>query len=476
MDAINLKKSKVCGIDIINFGKIEVYNINVTKMEARTMQKQEKPLRRRDGYLKKLISFQDTDVVKIITGIRRCGKSSLLKLMVQHLRAQGIAPEQILLMNFESMAYRRMSVEALYDYVKSHLPLQKKAYLFFDEIQRIENWQDAINSFLVDFDCDIYVTGSNAYLLSGEYATYLSGRSVEIKMLPLSFAEFLAFHDYTVKDKPTLGGVKKCVYDKDGEAADAEELLHFYMQFGGMPALADTDGTMDSAMVLLEGIYSTVVVRDILEREVRRGQRQITDPSLLRKIIMFLADNIGNSTSISSIGNTLVSEKLLDNASKKGKPAVQTLQAYIGALLEAYVFYEIKRFDIKGKDYLRTLSKYYIVDIGLRNYLLGFRDVDTGHIIENIVFFELLRRGYDVAVGKLDDKEIDFIATNAETKLYIQVTESMNDPSTRERELTPLRKVRDNYRKLVITYECLSPITEDGIQIVKLMDFLLGNG
>ena len=440
------------------------------------MQKQEKPLRRRDGYLKKLISFQDTDVVKIITGIRRCGKSSLLKLMVQHLRAQGIAPEQILLMNFESMAYRRMSVEALYDYVKSHLPLQKKAYLFFDEIQRIENWQDAINSFLVDFDCDIYVTGSNAYLLSGEYATYLSGRSVEIKMLPLSFAEFLAFHDYTVKDKPTLGGVKKCVYDKDGEAADAEELLHFYMQFGGMPALADTDGTMDSAMVLLDGIYSTVVVRDILEREVRRGQRQITDPSLLRKIIMFLADNIGNSTSISSIGNTLVSEKLLDNASKKGKPAVQTLQAYIGALLEAYVFYEIKRFDIKGKDYLRTLSKYYIVDIGLRNYLLGFRDVDTGHIIENIVFFELLRRGYDVAVGKLDDKEIDFIATNAETKLYIQVTESMNDPSTRERELTPLRKVRDNYRKLVITHECLSPITEDGIQIVKLMDFLLGNG
>ena len=440
------------------------------------MQKQEKPLRRRDGYLKKLISFQDTDVVKIITGIRRCGKSSLLKLMVQHLRAQGIAPEQILLMNFESMAYRRMSVEVLYDYVKSHLPLQKKAYLFFDEIQRVENWQDAINSFRVDFDCDIYVTGSNAYLLSGEYATYLSGRSVEIKMLPLSFAEFLAFHDYTVKDKPTLGGVKKCVYDKDGEAADAEELLHFYMQFGGMPALADTDGTMDSAMVLLDGIYSTVVVRDILEREVRRGQRQITDPSLLRKIIMFLADNIGNSTSISSIGNTLVSEKLLDNASKKGKPAVQTLQAYIGALLEAYVFYEIKRFDIKGKDYLRTLSKYYIVDIGLRNYLLGFRDVDTGHIIENIVFFELLRRGYDVAVGKLDDKEIDFIATNAETKLYIQVTESMNDPSTRERELAPLRKVRDNYRKLVITHECLSPITEDGIQIVKLMDFLLGNG
>ncbi len=437
------------------------------------MEKAEKPLRHRDGYLKKLISFQDMDVVKVITGIRRCGKSSLLKLMVQHLRAQGIAEEQILLMNFESMAYRRMSVEDLYDYVRAHLPPQKKAYLFFDEIQRIENWQDAINSFRVDFDCDIYVTGSNAYLLSGEYATYLSGRSVEIKMLPLSFAEFLSFHDYTVGEKESFGGVKKCIYNKNGELADAEELLHFYMQFGGMPALADSDGTMDSAMVLLDGIYSTVVVRDILEREVRRGQRQITDPSLLRKIIMFLADNIGNSTSMSSIGNMLVHEKLLDNASKKGKPAVQTLQAYISALLEAYVFYEIKRFDIKGKDYLRTLSKYYIVDIGLRNYLLGFRDMDTGHIIENMVYFELLRRGYDVAVGKLDDKEIDFIATNAETKLYIQVTESMNAPATRERELAPLRKVRDNYQKIVIAGECLNPVTQDGIQIVKLIDFLL---
>ncbi len=438
------------------------------------MQKQETVLRRRDGYLKKLISFQDRDVVKVITGIRRCGKSSLLKLMVEHLKSQGIAPEQILLMNFESMAYRRMSVDALYDYVRDHLPMGKRAYLFFDEIQRIENWQDAINSFRVDFDCDIYVTGSNAYLLSGEYATYLSGRSVEIKMLPLSFAEFLDFHDYVVKEKPLPGGgTKKCIYDASGDTADAEELLHLYMQFGGMPALSDVDVTMDSAMVLLDGIYSTVVVRDILEREVRRGQRQITDPSLLRKIIMFLADNIGNSTSISSIGNTLVSEKLLDNAPKKGKPAVQTLQAYIGALLEAYVFYEIKRFDIKGKDYLRTLSKYYIVDVGLRNYLLGFRDMDTGHIIENMVYFELLRHGYDVAVGKLDDKEIDFIASNAETKLYIQVTESMNDPATRERELSPLRKVRDNYQKIVIAHECLNPVTQDGIQIVKFMDFLL---
>lgn len=195
------------------------------------------------------------------------------------------------------------------------------------------------------------------------------------------------------------------------------------------------------------GIYSTVVVRDILERERRRGQRQITDPDLLRKIIMFLADNIGNSTSITSISNTLVNEKLLDQ-SRKGNPSVHTIQAYVGALLESYIFYEIKRFDIKGKEYLRTLGKYYIVDIGLRNYLLGFRDMDTGHIIENIVYFELLRRGYDVSIGKVDNKEVDFIAANAEQKRYIQVTESMNEPTTRERELAPLRMIRDNYEKI----------------------------
>ncbi|MDE7212887.1 MAG: ATP-binding protein [Lachnospiraceae bacterium] len=228
------------------------------------------------------------------------------------------------------------------------------------------------------------------------------------------------------------------------------------------------------ALTLLDGVYSTVVVRDILEREKRRGQRQITDSELLRKIIMFLADNIGNSTSITSIGNTLINEKLIDVSQRKGKPAVQTIQAYVGALLEAYVFYEVKRFDIKGKEYLRTLGKYYIVDIGLRNYLLGFRDMDMGHIIENIVYFELLRRGYDVAIGKVDEKEVDFIATNANTKQYIQVTESMNEPSVRERELAPLRKIRDNYEKIVVAAECVNPVTQDGIKIVKLVDFLLG--
>lgn len=438
------------------------------------MLKQEAQLYQRRVYLNKLIAFQDTESVKIITGIRRCGKSSLLKLMIKHLLEQGITHEQIIFVNFESMQFSNMSVRELYEYVKARLPQDKKAYLFFDEIQRIEQWQDAINSFRVDFACDIYVTGSNAYLLSGEYATYLAGRSVEIKMLPLSFAEFIEFQGYSIKEKKDITGViRKKIYDNEGDLADAQELLALYMRFGGMPGLADINLNIDNALVLLDGVYSTVVVRDILERELRKEQRQITDSILLRRLIMFLADNIGNSTSVTSISNMLVNQKLLENNTKKNKPAVQTLQTYISALLEAYVFYEIKRFDIKGKDYLRTLSKYYIVDIGLRNYLLGFRDVDTGHIIENIVYFELLRKGYDVAIGKIDDKEIDFIAVNAERKIYIQVTESMNDPATREREFAPLRKVKDNYEKIIIANEVLNTATQDGIKIVKLIDFLL---
>lgn len=440
------------------------------------MQKKEPKLKNRELYLKKLIAFKDTDLVKVITGIRRCGKSSLMKLMVQYLKDNGTDQEQIIQMNFESIEFQKMTAGDIYQYVKERMPDDKKTYMFFDEIQRISDWQDAINSFRVDFDCDIYVTGSNAYLLSSEYATYLSGRLIEIKMLPLSFSEFLDFHGYEVKEKKSpTGELRKRIYDEDGENYDSKELFETYMKFGGMPGIADIGLDTDKVFALLDGIYSTVVVRDILEREKRRGQRQITDAELLRKIIMFLADNIGNNTSITSIGNTLVNEKLIDTDKRNGKPAVQTIQAYVGALLESYVFYEIKRFDIKGKEYLRTLGKYYIVDIGLRNYLLGFRDVDTGHCIENIVYFELLRRGYDVAIGKIDEKEVDFIATNAKEKIYFQVTESMNDSSTRERELAPLRKIRDNYEKVVLAGECDNPVTQDGIKIVKLTDFLLEN-
>ena len=321
-----------------------------------------------------------------------------------------------------------MDARGFYEYVKARICPNKRTYLFFDEVQKVHGWENAVNSFRVDFDCDIYITGSNAYLLSSELSTYLSGRYVEIKVLPLSFREFLDFHGYILTERKS-------------------------------PAL--------------DGVYSAAVINDILEREKRKGQRNITDPVLSKKIILFLADNVGNNTSATSIGNTLVNEGLLENGTRKTKPAVQTIQAYIEALTEAYIFYEIKRFDIKGKEYLRTLGKYYIVDIGLRNYLLGYRDGDSGHILENIIYFELLRRGYDVAIGKIDNQEVDFIATKADEKKYVQVTESMNAPETRERELAPLRKIRDSYEKIVIALECDFTQTQDGIKIIRALDFLL---
>ena len=247
------------------------------------MLKREPVLKSRDLYLRKLIAFKDTEPVKIITGIRRCGKSSLMKLMIKYLKENGISEDQIIEMNFESMDYRNMTAREVYEYVKERLPEGKRAYLFFDEIQRIEEWQDAVNAFRVDFYCDIYITGSNAYLLSGEYATYLSGRSVEIKMLPLSFAEFIDFHGFAVKTGKSLSGeLKTRIYDADGNIYETQELLEAYMRFGGMPGIADVGLNTDMALTLLDGIYSTVVVRDILEREKRRGRRQITDPDLLR--------------------------------------------------------------------------------------------------------------------------------------------------------------------------------------------------
>lgn len=431
-------------------------------------------LKERNLYLNKLIAFQDTEPVKIVTGIRRCGKSSLLKLMVAHLKENGIRDEQIIEINFESHAFKKMTGDNLYDYVKEHVHPQKRMYLFFDEVQRVTGWEDAVNSFRVDFDCDIYITGSNAYLLSSEYSTYLSGRSVEIKMLPLSFREFLLFHDFKLKEtRSSLGGTRRQVFDKSGEHYELREVFDAYMRFGGMPGIADAGLDQEKAMVLLDGIYSTVVVRDILEREKRRGQKRITDPILLRKIILFLADNIGSNVSVSSIGNILVNEGLLEEGKRKGRPSAHTVQAYVNALLESFFFYDIKRFDIKGKEYLRTLGKYYIVDIGLRNYLLGFRNRDSGHALENIVYFELLRRGYDVAIGKVDNSEVDFIATRMDDKLYVQVTESMLSEDTRRRELAPLQKINDNYEKIVLTLDTGIDSSYEGIKSVNLMDWLV---
>lgn len=456
-----------------------------------------KNIKNRDIYLNQLIAFKDTEPVKVVTGIRRCGKSTLLKLMQSYLLNSGVEQNQIISINFESLEFQDMSYKDLYNYVKSKIESSsikspKKTYLFFDELQRIDRWEDAINSFRVDFDCDIYITGSNAYLLSSEYSTYLSGRYVEVKMYPLSFKEFVDFQNYSIEEyKSPLGDLKKRAVSKNGNSVELVDLFAAYMRYGGMPAICDialeSGFDQSSAMILLDGIYSTVVVRDILERAKRSGQRQITDADLLRKIIMFLADNIGNNTSLNSMCNTLSSENLISSenifdssdSNSRGlrvrgtKPATQTISAYIGALKESYMFYDVKRFDIKGKDYLRTLGKYYVVDIGLRNYLLGFRDRDRGHALENVVFFELLRRGYDVAIGKIDNLEVDFVATSSSEKLYIQVTESMMDESVRERELKPLRKIQNNYEKLVITLSKALDDDYDGIRVENIVDWLL---
>ena len=431
-------------------------------------------LKRRDLYLKKLIGFQDSEPVKVITGIRRCGKSSLLKLMAAHLLETGVLPEQIVEMNFESYEFKDFSADDVYGFVKARVLPEQRMYLFFDEIQRIDAWEDAINAFRVDLNCDIYVTGSNAHLLSSEYSTYLSGRCVEIKMLPLSFLEFLDFHGFTVQNTPSaFGGTRRVILDQDGERYEPKEAFDAYLRFGGMPGIADVGLDQEKAQALLDGIFSSVVVRDILEREKRRGQKQITDPVLLRKIILFLADNIGSNISVSSIGNTLMNEGLLEGSRRKGAPSVHTVQAYVNALLESYFFYEIKRFDIKGREFLRTLGKFYIVDVGMRNYLLGYRNRDTGHAIENVVYFELLRRGYDVSVGKIDSSEVDFIATTAEEKLYVQVTESMQSEDVRKRELAPLQKIRDNYPKIVLSPDPGPESSFDGIKSLQLTDWLL---
>lgn len=431
-------------------------------------------LKNRNVYLNKLVSFLGTEPVKVITGIRRCGKSSLLLLLQKYLLDKGIDEEQIVFVNFESLIFQNMDWQSFYNYVRDKVVKGRRMYLLFDEVQLLEGWQKVINSFRVDFDCDIYVTGSNAFLLSSQLATYLSGRYVEIKVLPLSFAEFLDFRGYCVEKYDTPLGKKKLrVKDDAGEVVELQDLFEAYMLFGGLPGLIDCGFNQEKSFAFLDGIYSAVIVRDILERGRNAGERQVTDVVLLRKIVMFLADNIGNSVSLTSISNTLSNEKLVVGQDKK--PAVQTVQAYVKALLDAFVFYEIKRFDIKGKDYLRTLSKFYIVDVGLRSYLLGHRGRDRGHILENIVYFELLRRGYDVAVGKLDNKEIDFVIVKNGAKQYLQIAEQVDDEDTLKREIAPLQAIKDNCPKKIITLKTSSFVTEDGIAIENVLEFLMQN-
>lgn len=433
-------------------------------------------LKTRPNYLKKLIGFKDTEPVKVITGIRRCGKSSLLKLMIEHLKQNGVLPSQILYVNFESFEFVEFNSTKLYNYVKERIVANKRMYLFFDEVQRVKNWENAINAFRVDFNCDIYITGSNAYLLSSEYATYLSGRCVEIKMLPLSFVEFIDFNDLSLKTEVgALGDKRTYAEDSSGSKYPLKEVFNSYLKFGGMPGITELGLDQEKSLMLLDSVFSTIIVRDILDLANLREKGPINDSVLLKKIVMFLSDNIGNNVSLSSIGNTLSNEGLLEDVKTKGKVSVHKLQYYVNSLLESFFFYEIKRFDIKGKEYLKTLGKYYIVDLGFRNLLLGYRNWDIGHVLENIVYLELLRRGYDVAIGKIDNLEIDFIAQKADEKLYIQVTDDMSISSVTQRELASLKKVKDNYPKFVLALNLGLETNYDGIKILNVIDWLVAS-
>ena len=395
-------------------------------------------------FLNQLINFKDKDLIKVITGIRRCGKSSLLELFSGYLKSQNIKQENIIKINFESLRYDGLTYKELYELVKTNVQKTKgKIYLLFDEIQKVKSWELAVNSLRVDFDTDIYITGSNAYLLSSQLSTYLSGRYVEIKMQPLSFKEFLTFYDLGNKTK--------------------EEKFNLYLQIGGMPGLCGLNLNEQMINQALDGIFSTVIIKDVI------NQASVRDYALLNKVVMFLADNIGNSTSVNNIKNTLVSNNSITQGTTAG-----VIDNYIKFLENAFVFYGVKRYDIKGKEHLKTQGKYYMVDMGLRNHLLGLRNTDRGHILENIVFMELRNRGYEVSIGKISDNEIDFIATKLNEKKYIQVTESLTDDKVRIRELAPLKAVKDNYEKIILTTDTLfSNTDEDGIKIINLIDWLL---
>lgn len=402
----------------------------------------------RPQYLNQLIQSKGVDLVKIVTGIRRCGKSSLLDLFHQYLLEKNVPDSHIIHMNMESLRYRNLTdYISFYDYVSKRIDGEGKTYLLFDELQAVNHWEKAIESFRLDFDVDIYITGSNAYLLSSEFSTLLSGRYMEIRMLPLSFKEFLNFYEFAVD-------------------VTMDEKFQKYLQFGGMPVLREFKFNEARSNQALEGIYSTVILRDILQRNSG------ADEATLQKIMLFLCSSIGSMISPNSIGKVLSNEGDIRTGKQKNI-AGKTVAKYISMLCNAFVFFSVGRYDVKGKQLLKTLGKDYIIDMGFRNMLLGYRDADRGHIIENIVFLELLRRDYRVYIGKVGETGVDFIAEKPDDKVYIQVTESMQSPETRERELRPLRLIPDNYEKTVLSMDRSFIHSYDGIKVENLIDWLL---
>ncbi|MBQ4489686.1 MAG: ATP-binding protein [Pyramidobacter sp.] len=407
----------------------------------------------RPEYLNRLIEYRGSDLIKVITGIRRCGKSTLMALYADYLRAQGAADENIIRMNLESLRWRQLrDASSLYDHLAAQMGGEGKKYLLLDEVQAVPGWERAVESLRLDFDTDVTITGSNAFLLSSELSTLLSGRYVEIRMLPLSFREFLDFYEFPPD-------------------TSREERFARYVQIGGMPGLRQFGTNVPRMMDALEGIYSTVILKDVMARG------GIADQTALRKIVLFLLDNIGSLVSPGSIGKTLANESAFSEARARQRSlAPQTVEKYIQLLTDAFIFYKAERWDVRGKQLLKTLHKLYAADLGFRGMLLGFRDADRGRLLENVVYLELLRRDYRVFVGKLGDTEIDFVAEKPDRKLYIQVTESMTGEATRERELKPLRTVPDHYEKVVLSMDRDPNTSYVGIHSLNIIDFLLREG
>ena len=395
----------------------------------------------RTEYLEQLKRFKDKDLIKVVTGIRRCGKSTLFEIFINYLKETGIKDEQIIKINLEDASYDFKDYKELYNYVNEKLDSKKQYYVFLDEVQNVSMFQKAVDSLYIKKNVDVYITGSNAYLLSGELATLLSGRYVEIKMLPLSFNEYLsAFND-----------------------SDKSRYDYFldYMRNGGMPGnisiLKDNPNDLDK---YLDGIFSTIVYKDIITRN------NVTDKMLLESVLKFIFDSIGSPISTKKISDTLTSKGM--------STSNHTVENYISAFVESFLIYKAERFDVKGKHLFMRDYKYYVVDQGLRSYLLGKKaDSDMDHVLENIVYLELLRRGYKVYVGKVDDLEVDFVAENRDGLKYFQVALTVRDEKVLERELRSLQKTGDHYPKYLITFDMDMEADYDGITKINVVDWLL---
>lgn len=393
----------------------------------------------RNEYLEHLKSFKNKSVIKVITGIRRCGKSTLLEMYQENLHEQGIDDSHIIAINFED--YDNIDLQdpkALHEYIKHRLVDNKMYYVFLDEIQNVKEFPRVVDSLFLKKHIDIYITGSNAFMLSSEIATLLSGRYVEIKMLPLSFKEYVAY---------------------TGDRKDLGRKYTDYLKNSSFPYTIELEGDEKRIHEYLIGIYSTVILKDIITR------KKIPDAMMLESVVRYVFDNIGNITSTKKISDTMTSDGR--------KIDVKTVEKYLAGLQESFVVYQAKRYDVKGKNYLKTLDKYYVADIGLRYMLLGSKSTDVGHILENIIYLELLRRGYQVYVGKVDDIEVDFVAMNTGGLIYFQVAATVRDEKTLLRELAPLQKIADHYPKYILTMDEDPEADYNGIRRINALDFLL---